>query len=237
MAEQHDAMADAVAAYVLGSLEPAEAAAVRAHLEGCESCRSLLLRLRSTVAALPLAVDEVAPPPGLRERVLSLTPPPARPVVAARTESARSWWAIVAAAALVAFALGGGLGYGLGTSLERPAPSTAAVVRASMSGTGSLAGAHADVIDLRQDGYTLVDFSGMPAPGQDRVYELWLIPAGGKPIPALVFLPDANGSKLVVVDRSLAGIQTLAVTSEQGPRGVDAPTQQPQMTGAVKAPA
>src|SRR5438874_4230782 len=162
MADSHDAMADAVAAYVLGAGDERENAAVRSHLEDCASCQALARRLSATVATLPLAVDDVPAPPGLRRRVLSLTPPLSRRAREAGP-ARRSWLIPVAAAALVAFALGGGLGYGLGAALTRPAPSSA-VVHAAMTGGGALAGGRAEVIDLRQDGYTLIGFRGMPQP-------------------------------------------------------------------------
>jgi anti-sigma factor RsiW len=57
----HDELRDALGAYVLGALEPAERAEVAAHLEGCATCRAEL----AAIAPLPgllgrLDVDEAA---------------------------------------------------------------------------------------------------------------------------------------------------------------------------------
>src|SRR5256885_15985090 len=67
----HEELESAVAAWVLGALDADEAEAVRSHAEGCPTCREVAVTLRRVVGALPLAVDEVTPPPRLRERVLA----------------------------------------------------------------------------------------------------------------------------------------------------------------------
>jgi hypothetical protein len=41
--------------------------------------------------------------------------------------------------------------------------------------------------------------------------------------PAAVFVPDSNGSKVVVVNQSLSGYSVMAVTREAGPSGTSAP--------------
>ena len=78
-----------------------------------------------------------------------------------------------------------------------------------------------------------MDFRDLPALAQGRVYELWLVPAKGDPVPAAVFVPDAAGAKVVLVDRSLASYAVMAVTDEPAPDGSVAPTQQPQLYGNV----
>src|SRR5436309_2923401 len=84
-----------------------------------------------------------------------------------------------------------------------------------------------------EQGLTLVEFSGMPALEAGKVYELWLIPQQGDPVPAAVFKPDAEGSHVVVLARNLRGVKALAVTAEAGPNGTTAPTEQPQLVGTV----
>ncbi|HEX2679719.1 MAG TPA: zf-HC2 domain-containing protein, partial [Candidatus Dormibacteraeota bacterium] len=66
----HEELESAIAAWVLGALDPDEAEALRTHVEGCATCTEVAARLRRVVGVLPLAVEEVAPPPRLRERVL-----------------------------------------------------------------------------------------------------------------------------------------------------------------------
>ena len=236
---EHEELADAVAAYVLGSSEPDEMEAVRSHLAGCASCTELARRLSAAAGVLPLALDQVAPPPGLRSRILdsARASAPSLPGTVVRLparprRSLQQRLLPVAAAALVAFALGAGLGLGLGRSLG-PGQAPTAVGRYTMSGTGTLAGGRADVFDVRGAGYTILDFHGMPTLERGRVYELWLIKGGAAPQPGLVFVPDPDGSKVVVLGRNLSGLAQLAVTVEQGPDGTRSPTQPPEMSAAL----
>jgi anti-sigma factor RsiW len=243
----HEELESNVAAWVLGALDPEEAAVVQSHVEGCASCRETAARLQRAVTALPLVVEEVAPPARLRERVLAAavassgsTAAPSR-VRAKATPPARSRvfaplfdrLPVYAAAAAVVVALVAGLVAGdvVGRSGQVTPPSQ--VARFTLSGHESLTGAKATVIDLKSDGLALVDFSGLPAVGQGRVYEVWLITSGGRADPAAVFVPDSNGSKVVLVNRALQGYSLMAITNEAGPDGTQAPTQKPQLYGTV----
>lgn len=236
-----DEMESSVAAWVLGALDATEADAVRVHVEGCASCREVATRLRRVVGALPLEVEEVVPPARLRERVLTaaaapprLTAPVATPVrrpapaPAAPAGPRRISAYALAAAAVVALLIGVLVGQ---VTLRTQAPSQ--VARFTLAGHQDMSGAQASVIDLRSDGMALVDFRGLPPPGNGRVYEVWLIPAKGDPVPAAVFVPDSNGTKVVLVDHSLAGYTVMAVTNEVAPDGSRAPTQQPQLYGNI----
>jgi anti-sigma-K factor RskA len=243
MIADHDEMEASVAALVLGALDDEEADEVRRHLETCPTCPGLAVDLRRAVGALPLAVEPVPPPTDLRDRILAVAGADvASPEVRARPAGmpvrrapSRRWvlWrpAAAAAAAIIAFALGAGLGLGIGRSTAPP-PSTA-VAQFTMSGTGPMEGAHGSVFELKREGVTFVQFSGLPLIASDRVYELWLIPGSGQPVPGAVFAPDLRGGQVVVVGRALSGYKALAVTEEAAPDGASAPTQQPQLSGAV----
>ncbi|HKC20097.1 MAG TPA: anti-sigma factor [Candidatus Dormibacteraeota bacterium] len=248
MNPEHEEIESSVAAFVLGALEGEDAEMVRVHLEGCESCRALARRLGRAVDAMPLAVGQVVPPPRLRQRILDAAagsrvatariPPPRSKVVRLPQVRARSpqrlgaFGPAVAAAALVAFALGVGLGLGAGRTIA-PAPAPTSVAQFAMTGSGGMAGANGRVYELRQEGLTLIQFSGLPQPDGGKVYELWLIPSKGQPVPAGVFTPDPEGGHVAVIARTLGGIKVLAVTEEAAPAGASAPTQQPQLAGTV----
>src|SRR5262245_15651633 len=234
----HEELEASVAAWVLGALEPDEAETVRVHVEGCASCREVADRLRRVVGAMPLAADEATPPARLRSRVLVAAkavrpeaepakhrPRPRRPVIRAASRMPTYALAAVAAVALL-------LGVFVGQVAFRPAGQPE-VARYTLAGHQDLAGAHGTVIDLRSDGVALVDFSGLPDPGVGRVYEVWLIRAGGSPVAAAVFVPDSNGAKVVLINRSVSGYAQMAVTNEAGPDGAEAPTQQPRLYGAL----
>src|SRR5690606_10830645 len=46
-----------------------ERALVRGHLADCAACRAELADLQAAVSALPLELDEMTPPPALRDRI------------------------------------------------------------------------------------------------------------------------------------------------------------------------
>ncbi|HWO90963.1 MAG TPA: anti-sigma factor [Methylomirabilota bacterium] len=245
----HEELEGTVAAWVLGALDADEAESMRVHVEGCATCRQTAARFRRAADSLPLEVEEVVPPARLRERVLiaasaarastmpsaparkraALAPGRWKPVATVQLGrlTAFAAAATVLLALLVGLVVGGMLGRG---SVSPPAPQ---VARFTLAGHGALAAAHGTVIDLKSDGVTLVDFSGLPALDKGKVYEVWLITPGGHPDSAAVFVPDSNGSKVVLVNMPLKGYSQMAVTAEDGPDGSAAPTQQPQLYGAL----
>ncbi|MEK3826713.1 MULTISPECIES: anti-sigma factor [Paenibacillus] len=70
MIERHEEWSDLAPMYVLGGLEAEEVAAFEAHMSNCEACRQEVRELQEVTGSLPLAADPVAPPPGMRARVL-----------------------------------------------------------------------------------------------------------------------------------------------------------------------
>jgi anti-sigma-K factor RskA len=250
----HEELEMSLAAWVLGAMTADEADEMRLHIDGCTSCRETTARMERATGALPLAVDEVAPPARLRERVLTgaaatrtsagsagtaiapaprRTEPrrPSRVTPIAPAPRPRIPVFAMAAAVLLALLVGVVAGDLLGRSAVPP-PATA-VARYTIVGSQELAGARASVIDLKSDGVTLVDFTGLPPVPSGKVYEVWLITPSGRADPAAVFVPDSNGSKVVVVNQSLSGYSVMAVTREVGPSGTTAPTEQPQMAGKL----
>ena len=242
---EHEELESSVAAWVLGAVEADEVDMIRTHIEACPTCRETTLRLTRTVSALPLAVEEITPPDRLRARILTAAASSpgsavARPGIPTNSRrrmpklrsfsgDPRGMMSAFAAAAAVVLALL--VGFVAGDVIGRGAPTPAPVVRSTLAGHAALAGARATVIDLKSEGVALVDFSGLPQLDSGRVYEIWLINVAGRPDPGGVFVPDSNGSKFVLVSRSLAGYTQMAVTSEEGPTGTLAPTHQPQLYG------
>ncbi len=174
-------------------------------------------------AAIGLAVEPVAPPEGLRERILSA----AEPRIPVLTPRRRLPWSLLAAA-MVLISIAAFL---VGQTVHREGVSGPTVF--AMADHGTLQGAAAKVTDLKADRIAVVEFNGMPPPPAGKVYELWLITADGRADSAGVFVPDSSGHTVVVVDRSLEGYSVMAVTVETGPSGVSSPTQQPAMTGNI----
>jgi hypothetical protein len=108
-----------------------------------------------------------------------------------------------------------------------PAP-----VQYSMAGSGEFAAASASVVPIPQQNLVLIDFRQLPALKPGTVYQLWLV-KGTTSTSAAVFVPDADGGKLVVLTRRLAGFSRIAVTPEPGPAGSPAPTVVPQLVGKL----
>jgi anti-sigma-K factor RskA len=66
-----DERRDLLLLYVSDGLEPAEAKELREHLQsGCPACAGHLAEAEAVMANLPLALDRIAPPPNLKERLM-----------------------------------------------------------------------------------------------------------------------------------------------------------------------
>jgi anti-sigma-K factor RskA len=250
MSVDHEELENSIAAYMLGSADPEEEGRLRAHLEACASCRELAARLAPAVSSLPLEAEPVKPPRRLEDRVVAAAAatrgakaPAARgirrvrlpgpPRVRVRFSGMR---ASLAAAAVLLFAAGAIAGLSLDRlGAPRPAapPPAADVQRYQLAGSGPMAGVQANAVYLKRDSLTLVDFKYMPAPAPGQLYELWLVMGDGRAVPAGVFSPESDGSKVVLVDRNLEGVKLVAVTSEPAPNGSQAPSQAPQLTGRI----
>lgn len=136
-----------LAAYVLGGLNPAEAASFEAHLASCPACRREVREL----SELRYHLDEVPPeaflegPPDGGELLLQRTLRQVREEEGAQERKPRRFLTVAAAVVLVAAALGGGVLVGRETS---PEPSTVALPvpasTAPVAGTRDLAATNQD---------------------------------------------------------------------------------------------
>ncbi len=246
----HDQVENSVAALVLDACEDdAERAAARAHIDACASCRELARRLGRTVEALPLATELVAPPARLRHSILAAAAasgrvdsgerrPPAKVLalprrLAAETAASRArgrfrlaGFRFPAYPAAVAALTVGFLSLAAWNVNQGPR-------HYSLTGSGQMSGTQGNVTAFNRDSITLVSFHGLTQPEPGRVYELWLIAPDGRPTQGAVFTPDGHGAAQLVLNQTLQGVQSLAVTEESGPDGVRAPTQRPQMVGRL----
>jgi anti-sigma-K factor RskA len=222
--DRHERWSEDLAPYLLGALEPGEAAELERHLQGCELCRAERRWLEPAVRSLPGTVQRREPPPTLRESLMAEVRAEARRAAAAeRAESRRSrlpaWLqgggtrlaaGLAAAVLLVAGAAGYEIGKGgSGNGGETVPPG----VTASMAREGK--GATLLLGNLRQ----------LP---EGRVLEAWVRRAGKvEPVPAL-FVPDSSGRASTRI-ADMAGVDTVMVTVE--PKGGSlAPTSPPIVT-------
>jgi anti-sigma-K factor RskA len=234
----HERWSEDVAAYMLGALEPAEAAELERHAEGCERCQAEIRWLTPAINALPEGVERLQPPRELRERVMAevrfeATPEdvPAGEPATGLFARAGAWLrelgsgpmglrpvagfaaAILVVVAVAGFAIGGGIGSGSGQTStvvtgEEPPGITAKVVSSDDSGTLHLAG-------VKQ----------IP---DDRVLEAWVQRDGEvEPVEAL-FVPDREGKASTELP-DMDGVEVVMVTTE--PKGGSkSPTSAPIVT-------
>jgi anti-sigma-K factor RskA len=74
--------------------------------------------------------------------------------------------------------------------------------------------------------------ANLPAPAAGRQYQLWVIPAGGKPVSAGL-LDFSDGRTVALVDPAIAsGVGAVAVTLEPA-GGVPQPTTEPLLVGSI----
>jgi anti-sigma-K factor RskA len=226
---------DDVAAYLLGALEPEEAAELEAHIEGCERCRSRLRWLAPAIRSLPESVERVEPPRELRERLMEEVRVDARAAEAAATASDRArprppgWarrlrlgWrplAGLAALALVAVAVAG---YEIGSEDSGGGPTMTVVAGHAPGVTAKMVG--------EGDGGTLRLAHVRPLP-QGRVLQAWVRRDGEvEAVPAL-FVPDRTGHASTTI-ADMQGVDTVMVTTEPS-GGSRAPTSAPLVTMSI----
>lgn len=222
---EHETRRDEVAAYLLGALEPGEAAEMEQHLAACEECRDDLEWLRPAALMLPESVERVEPPAQLRSRVMGEVEADTgrkrsgiRLGGRMRALGLRPAIGLAALALLVAGIAGyairdsGGSGAEITTVAAGHAPGvTAKMVSEGDSGTLRLA-------NVRQ----------LP-PG--KVLQAWV--QRGKRIESAktLFVPNRDGTAAAVID-DMHGVNTVMVTAE--PRGgSNYPTSKPIVSMAI----
>src|SRR5260370_14525584 len=112
-------------------------------------------RREPAFAAIGLAVEPVAPPAGLRERILAAAEP--RTPVLTQQRRRLPWSLLAAAMVLISVAA-----FLVGQTLHREGVSGPTVF--AMAGHGTLQGAAAKVTDLKADKIPVVELNGMPPP-------------------------------------------------------------------------
>jgi anti-sigma-K factor RskA len=212
-----------VAPYALHALDDGEGRQFEEHLAGCERCREELAGLKEAAAGLAYGAGGPAPPPQLRERILTQARGE-RQNVASLSARRRKWTLPLGAAAAVAAAVAIGVGTWAAT---RPSESALAQVL-SQSGSRLLPMGDSGAVAVAPNGDAALALNVPPAPN-GKTYEIWVI-RGGTAQRAGTF--DGGSSTDVRLDRPAAAGSVVAVTLERD-GGVDRPTQSPLM--ATKA--
>jgi len=243
MTEEQYHVHDLLAAYVLGAVTILETMLVEEHLVTCALCRRQESEFREVERLLPLLAGELAPPPTLKTRLMSIVEAephsrdsadtalgetreaePVAPIAAVaprrstatpvRWSAARRLSPILAMAAVLTLALlGAGLWLTLGGGTQRPTHTYA--VASTAPGQQDLG-----TLAYYQDGKRLeLTLHGLTKTDASHVYELWLIRVqGGKPVAVKgvqVFrAPDGTGH-LSAAGQDIRGYNAAGLTVEK----------------------
>ncbi len=233
--------------YALGLLEGPERAEMEAHLarEG-DPCIAGVRRARELVAALGASVPLIEPPAQLRAKVLAqFGAPPQRswswtPV----------WIAVSAALAVATLWLGldrreqAQIVANVRVEVQRKNAELARLnealalmndpaVKEVVFGAGAPAPPKGRVFVHPRQGVLLLAYNLPPAPA-GKLYEMWVIPKGGSPVPAGLFQSEADGTALYMrrgaVDVATTGAVAVTLEAEAG---AAAPTSTPIIVAAL----
>jgi anti-sigma-K factor RskA len=220
---------DDLAAYLLDALPGDEAHRFERHMDGCARCQEQARWLRGSVEMLPTAIEQLEPPPALRERLMETVRAEAdadSPPVQRLRRRRRGWLsseprpAIALTAIVIAAAAVGGYVLGSGgdnsETVTATAKSTVPGVRASVERTGD-------------EGMLRV--SGLPQrPG--HIYEVWVARAGAAPEPAGLFQVNRDGTGAAAIPRGLDKADQVMVTLEPA-GGSTKPTRKPLIAADI----
>jgi anti-sigma-K factor RskA len=249
-----DELRDSYELYTLGLAEEPEGSEIRAHLQrNCPACVPGVRGARELMTLIGGTAPEVEPPARLRKRVLAI----------AGDQTAARWnwspvWAAVATGALIAAVVFNVRAHRVSAELAQAAAELRLLEVDSVSQARELARLHEAFAILNQPNAKQVVFGGAaPQPPRGRVfldpahgvlllasnlppapsgkaYEMWVIPKGGKPVPAGMFQSAADGTAINVLPGpvNVAGTAAVAVTLEPA-AGVPQPTSTPVIAAGL----
>jgi anti-sigma-K factor RskA len=221
-----DELRDDYETYALGALDGEALDELREHLaRQCENCTPGVRRAEELIARMALAVKPADPPKRLRKRVMALGNP--------RAGGSRWTKALVFVTALsVIFAVHIWMRHqamhreflDVWAENTRMNEALALLEDPAAKEVTFGKGARGRVVLSPKHG---VAFSGrnMAALAPGKTYEMWIIPKGGRPVPAGTFAPSADGSALHLQTGPVDVASTAAVAvsiEQQG--GVASPT-------------
>jgi anti-sigma-K factor RskA len=257
----HDEFRELVEGYALGTLDTQERAAFEAHLRDCAECAGTLEQARIAVAELAHLAPPAAPSEELKERLL-------RDVRAdsggqMRGGSHVPWWMWAGVAALLVFSIySEWRAQQLTHQIQRISEQAALERQRSEQLQKEFGAAQMQARILTDPRSKKVMLSskdpkmpqleamwnpdlglflmghGVPMPGENRAFELWLIPKspGSKPMAVHSLMwPDASGKLMHVIAKppeSMRDTKAIAVTEEPA-EGSPEPTSEPMWMGAV----
>jgi len=249
----HHQIAEDLTSYALGSLEGEERAVVEKHLEECAACRRELELARGDMALLALSTAGPSPPRRARQRLMDAI---AREPRRAPAPKRGLWWVLVPSLAAAAMAVVAVLFWTQNqalqqklSSLQRDFAAQQAELQQAREVVATLTAKDAmeatlvamktapqpqgKVMYVRDRASLIFLASNLPHPPSKKMYELWLIPMKGEPMPAGMFMPDAHGSAMVINPPLPPGVEAKAFAITAEPEsGSSVPTMPILMMGA-----
>jgi anti-sigma-K factor RskA len=229
--------------YALGVLEEPERGELRAHLaRNCDVCTAEVRRAAVRVSAFSSLAPEVAPPKDLRKRVLAS--------VGIHPQFRWNWmqtWATLAACVVLGMFWIAHLrrervrDIAFNEAMQQVRQAEAENAKAKevlallnapetivrVSSEGAVKPPQGKVF-LNPNRGVLLLASNLPPASAGKIYEMWVIPAAGNPVPAGLFQTESNGTGVHLqkgpVD--IASTGAIAVTLENE-GGAPQPTSQP----------
>lgn len=255
----HEQFAEDLALHALGTLQGEERAALLRHLNTCSECRQELTQLQGDMALMAMATAGPKPPQRSRQRLLDAIAKEPRTSPTSAARSRFNWWAAFGWAAGAAMFLvvvqlrreNSLLRESVNNLAQMTGAQTVELADAKRS-LEALTAPEAQIIMLstaktppqpqgkafylRNRSSLVFVASNLPQLPPDKIYELWLFPPTGNPIPAGLFQPDAKGNATVVNPPGLpAGVEAkaFAVTLEPAIGPHDAPRGTGVMQGGA----
>jgi anti-sigma-K factor RskA len=206
---------DDIVGFVLGGLEPDHERKVSAHVERCKTCAAEVRHFAPAVGVLAESVEQLEPPPQLREKLMQTVNREAEPPAEiTRERPRRSWLAGVltrpatglAAIALAVAAIGG---YLVANGGDDPQQSTTISAQSRLPRAGGSLVVANDEATLHVHGMPLLH-------GKSAVYQVW-VNDGTEVRPSATFVPHADGTATAAVPEAADGATQIMVTRERGP--------------------
>ena len=237
--------------YAMGVSDDPERSEIAAHLaRGCNTCTQGVKLALETVSFLGSITPIVEPPARLRARVLAIAAN--EPKAKRFWNWQQAWMAAAAALALVSLGLWNQL-IGIDRSLDEARQQVLAMTESQEKDRATIQRTRGALNFLNQPETRLVTSSGssielppkarlfvnkrsgvllmagnLPKLGPGKIYEMWLIPKGGAPVPAGLFQPDETGTAMHIRsgEMDIAGTAAVAISVEPE-SGSAAPTTTP----------
>ena len=221
------------AGYVLRALPEGEWESFRYHVAECDQCAEKVAELGFVSHALLNAVPQLSAPADIRERVMVTVRSEAellhaagagadRPATRSKRRFGFAWPNPLAAGALAVVLLAAGLGIG---SLLRGGPDASCTTRAAKVDAAAGAGARGELEVC--DGSATLALTGMQAPPQGRIYELWLDDPKDRQGPSPAGLFSVRDGRASVDVGDIGAGKAVLVTDEPLPAGSEIPTRTP----------